>query len=145
MVLGCLRSAPLREHAKYLGGGKRLPLRSLTTLTREDRIFAALQRAVPKPQSHDARKNTWILETTWRLFDERVSAHQDPMKDQALIWRLGRAIAASLKVDRRQQVEESGKEVETLLKSDHSPHWEAWYRLKGGIRMRLTVLRRPLR
>ena len=25
MVLGCLRSAPLREHAKYLGGCKRPP------------------------------------------------------------------------------------------------------------------------
>ena len=26
MVLGCLRSAPIREHTKYLGGRKRLPL-----------------------------------------------------------------------------------------------------------------------
>ena len=26
MVLGCLRIAPLREHAKYLGGHKWIPL-----------------------------------------------------------------------------------------------------------------------
>ena len=26
VVLGSLRSAPLKEHAKYLGGNKRLPL-----------------------------------------------------------------------------------------------------------------------
>ena len=55
MVMGCLISAPLRERAKYLGGRKRLPLRPPTTPTREDGIFAALQRAVPKPQAQDAR------------------------------------------------------------------------------------------
>ena len=49
MVLGCLRSAPLREHSRYLEGPKRLPLRPLTSLTKKDEIFAALRRAVPKP------------------------------------------------------------------------------------------------
>ena len=48
MVLGCLISASLREHVRYLGGRKRLPLRPPTEPTREDRIFAALRRAVLK-------------------------------------------------------------------------------------------------
>ena len=34
MVLGCIHSAPLREHARYLRERKRLPLRPPTTLTR---------------------------------------------------------------------------------------------------------------
>ena len=62
-------------------------------------VFAALWRAVPKPQTRNARKNAWILEATWILVEKRVSARRDPAKDQALIRRLGRAIAVSLKGD----------------------------------------------
>ena len=51
MVPRCLRSALLREQAKYLGESKRLPLRPLTALTREEGIFAALRRAILKFQA----------------------------------------------------------------------------------------------
>ena len=64
MVLGCLRSSPLREHSKYLGGRKRPPLQPLTTPTWEDGIFKALRRYVSKPQAQYARKNAWISEAT---------------------------------------------------------------------------------
>ena len=67
------------------------------------------------------------MEATWRLVDERVSARQDPTKDQALIRRLGRAIAEILNGDRRQREEEAGKEVETLLGSDPPLHRESWH------------------
>ena len=53
----------------------RIPLGSLTTPTREDGIFVALRRAIPKPNSWEARKNAWILEDTWRIVNKRVSAH----------------------------------------------------------------------
>ena len=78
MVLGCLRSAPLREHTKCLEGRKRPPLQPPTAPIREDRISAALQRAVLKPQAWYAKKNAWILETTWGFVDERFSARQYP-------------------------------------------------------------------
>ena len=123
MVLGFLRSAPLREHSRYLRGRKRIPLRPPTDPTREDIIFAALQRAVPKPQVRDVRKNARISDATWRLVDERVSARQDPAKDQSLNQRLGRTITASLKVDRRQRAEEAGVEVEAILGLDPPLHW----------------------
>ena len=58
MVLGCLRSAPLRDHSRYLRGCKRLPLRPPNAPTREDRIFAALRSAIPKPQARDVSKNS---------------------------------------------------------------------------------------
>ena len=57
MVLGCLHSAPEREHTKYLTGRKRLPLQTPADPTREDGIFAALRRAVPKPHARERRKN----------------------------------------------------------------------------------------
>ena len=60
MFLGCLHSNPLMDHTRYLRGRKRLYLRPPTPLTREDGIFAALRRAVPKPQAWEARKNAWI-------------------------------------------------------------------------------------
>ena len=105
IVMGCLLSAPLREHSRYLGESKRPPLRPPTTPTREDGIFAALRRAVPKPLARDARKNVWISEATWRHVNDRVSARRDPAKDQALIRRLIRAITASLRGDRQLQEE----------------------------------------
>ena len=74
MVLGCLRSVPKREQAKYLSGRKKLPLRPPDKPTREDNIFAALRRAVPKPHARERRKNGWVSKETWRFIDERVSA-----------------------------------------------------------------------
>ena len=115
----------------YLGGCKRLPLRPPTELTREARIFAALQRAVPKPRDWEAGKNAWISATTWRLVDERVSARRDIAKDRALIRRLGRAIRASLRTDRKWREEEAGAKVEALLGSDPPLHREACHWIKG--------------
>ena len=50
---------------------------------------------------------------------------------QARIRRLGRAIRASLKGDRKRRVEIAGEEVETLLGEDPPNAKEAWRRLKG--------------
>ena len=47
------------------------------------------------------------------------------------IWRLGRAIRASLQGDRKQRVEAVGQEVETLLGEDPPNPKEVWKRLKG--------------
>ena len=60
MVLGCLPSASLTEHKRYLRGRKNLTLKSLTEPTRDDEVFAALRRAVPKARVSEARKNEWI-------------------------------------------------------------------------------------
>ena len=57
MVICCLHRTPFREYVRYFGGSKRLPLRPLTALTREDRISAALRRAILKTLARDARKN----------------------------------------------------------------------------------------
>ena len=76
MVLGCLRGAPEREHTKFLTGRNRLPLQPPAEPTREDGIFAALRRAVPKLHAKERRKNGWISEEMWRLVDEKVSVRQ---------------------------------------------------------------------
>ena len=73
MVVGCLPSAPERKHTKYITGEKKLTLQLPTETTREDGIFAALQRAVPKPHVWEQITNKWIPEETWRLVGERVS------------------------------------------------------------------------
>ena len=102
MVVGCLRRAPERENTRYIAVGKKSPLRPPTEPTREDGIFASLQRAVPKPHARERRKNEWISEETWRLVDKRVSARRGAGV-QARIQRLGRAIRASLKGDRKRR------------------------------------------
>ena len=83
MVLSCLPNASLTEHKRYLGPQKKLPLKPLTEPTREDEVFAALRRAVPKASVREAKKNEWISTETWRPVDERVSARPDPAKGKA--------------------------------------------------------------
>ena len=82
------------------------------------------------------------METTWRLVDERVSARRDIAKYQALIRRLGHAIRASLRTDRKRWAEEAGAEVEALLGSNPPLDREAWHRIKGWYKA--TVDRAPL-
>ena len=53
--------------------------------------------------------------TMWRLVNKGVSTRRDPAREQALIRRLGRAINASLKGDRRWRTYETGKEVKRLI------------------------------
>ena len=73
----------------------------------------------------------WILDAMWKLVDKRVSARLDPAKDQSLIRRLGRAIAASLKGDMQRQAKEAGAEVEVLLGLEPPFYRESWHRIKG--------------
>ena len=101
MVLGCLPSAPPIEHKRYLGGRKRWPVRPPRETTRTDEIFAALRRAVPRAQPREARRNAWILESTWRLINKRVSAHRYPRYGRAFKRRQGKAVQKSLAADRR--------------------------------------------
>ena len=111
---------------------------------REDGIFAALQRDVPKPHARDRRKNGWISENMWRLVDKRVSTRRKK-RYQTRIRRLSRAIAASLKVDRRQRVETGVEEMEALLGADPSMPRETWQRLKGWCKAALDRAPPPAR
>ena len=131
IVLGCLTSASLTEHNSYLGGRKRWPMRPPTKPTHVDKTFAALRRAAPKAQPRAARRNTCILEETWRLVDERVSALRDPRKGQALKRQLGRAVKASLAADRKQRADKAGAEVEALVGADPPLIQEAWHHIQG--------------
>ena len=70
-----------------------------------------------KPHERGKQKNAWISEETWRLADERVSARRG-MRARERIRRLGRAIRASLKGDRKCRVEAAGTDVEALLGGD---------------------------
>ena len=69
MVVGCLLSALEREHACYIKGRRKMPLKPPTETTREDGIFEALRRAVPKLHEREKHKNAWISKETWRLVD----------------------------------------------------------------------------
>ena len=62
-------------------------------------------------------------------------------RGKARIWRLSRAIAASLKGDMKRRIETAGKEVETLLEADPPNPREVWRRLKGWYKA--TVNRAP--
>ena len=131
MVLGCLPSASLTEHKRYLGGRKRWPVRPPSKPTQVYLLFAALRRAVPKAQPHEARRNAWISEETRRLVNERVSARRDPQYGQAFKRQLGRAVKESLVEDRKRRADKAGADVEALVKADPSLIQEAWYRIKG--------------
>ena len=61
MVVGCLCSAPEQEHARYIRGTRKMPFRPPAEPTREDGIFEALRRAVPKPHERDKHKTHGYL------------------------------------------------------------------------------------
>ena len=107
----------MREHIRYIAGRRRLPLKPPKRPKREDSLFGDLRRAVPKPQPREQHRNVWISEETWELVDERVTMRHKS-RDQTGMRRLGRAIQASLKGDRKRQVEKAGSAVESLLKED---------------------------
>ena len=50
-ILGCLLSATLRKHTKYLEQCMPLPLRTLTTLAREGGFLAVIRRLILKPKA----------------------------------------------------------------------------------------------
>ena len=112
--------------------------------TREDELFGALRRAVPKPHERDEHKNAWISEETWRLVDKRVSARRGT-RVRERIRRLGRAIRASLKGDRKRRVEAAGTDVEVLLGGDPPNAKEAWRRMKGSYRAAVNRAPPPAR
>ena len=90
MVLGCLPSAPLVDHKRYLEGRKLWPVRTPVKLMQIDQLVASLQRAVLKAQLRKKRQNAWISEKTWRLIDERVSARRYPRYGQDFTRQIGR-------------------------------------------------------
>ena len=131
MVLGCLPSASLTEHNRYLERQEKFPLTPPTEPAREDDAFADLRRDVCKMRAKEARRNEWVLTETWRFVEERVSARRDPEKGQAIKRRLGRAIKASLAADRIRRADEAGEEVEALVGADPPLIQEAWHRIQG--------------
>ena len=107
-----------------------MSLKPPTEPTREDDLFDALRRAVPKPHEREKHKNAWISEEMWRLVDEIVSARRG-IRARERIRRLGQAIRASLKGNRKRRVEGAGTDVEALLGGDPPNVKEAWQRMKG--------------
>ena len=128
MVMVLLRGGTGREHVKYIVGRRRMPLKPPRRPTREDKLFGDLRRAVPKPQPREQHRNAWISEETWRLLDKRVMMRRKP-RARTGMRRLGRAIQASMKGDRRRRVEEAGTTVETLLQEDPPPRSPSVWRI----------------
>ena len=69
MVVGHLRSDMAWEHARYIKGRQKIPLKPPTEPTREDELFGYLRRAVPKPHGREKHRNAWISEEMSRLAD----------------------------------------------------------------------------
>ena len=58
---------------------------------------------MPRPHEQEKHKNAWISKEMWRLVDERVYARRGT-RVRERIKRLGQAIRASLKGDRKRRV-----------------------------------------
>ena len=89
-------------------------------------------------------QNVWISKETWRLVDERVSARRGT-RVRERIRRLGQAIRASLKGDRKRRVEAVGTDVEALLGGDPPNVKEVWRRMKGWYRAAVNRALLPAR
>ena len=133
MVLECMRGSSPSEHPCYRRRRTCLLLRLPGRQTRKqaDKIFDELRHTILKQEKLASHHNSWILAETWRLVDERVSARREPGRDHQRIRRLGRAIQATLKGERRHWAVTAGEDVKRIL-SVHPPHpCEAWKSMWG--------------
>ena len=133
MVMGLLRGGTAKARDKYIAGRRKVPMKPLRRPTREDKLFGDLRQAVLKLQPQEQHRNAWISEETWRLVDERVTMRRKSRARTGLR-RLGRAIQASLKGDRKRRVEEAGTAIEGMLQEDPPNARGAWRRMKGWYR-----------
>ena len=117
-ILGCLRSATLREHTQYLRRRKWSPLCLPGAPTREEQLFADLRQAIPKPPVREQRHNSWISAAMWRLINMIVSVHRETDRDQRRLHGLGRQIRASLQEDRCCRAESAGTAIDPPLASE---------------------------
>ena len=137
MVMGLLRGGTAKAHDKYIAGRRKVPMQLQRRPTREDELFGDLRRSVLKPQPREQHWNAWISEETWRLVDERITMRRKPRARTGLR-RLGRAIQASLKGDRKRRVEEAGTAIEGMLQEDPPDAKGAWRRMKGWYKAAVT-------
>ena len=98
MVLGCLRSASLRENRRYLGVWRHFLLKAPAKkdMTEVDKTFSGLKGAMPRP---DLRQNAWISKETWALVESHVTIRQEG-GSQAELRRVGRHVNARIQADR---------------------------------------------
>ena len=99
----------------------------------------------PEAYSQGGPENAWILAAAWRFVNERVSTRRDPTRDQALIWRLGRASNSSLREDMHRRTENVEEEVDKLLGTDPPLHQESWHQVKGWYQAAVTHMPPPAR
>ena len=80
-------------------------------------------------------RTSWISAETWQLVDEKAARRRQLNPDQAVIRRLSRRIAASLRADRKRRVEAAGSAIESALQGkDLQEAWnifKCWYRHAG--------------
>ena len=70
---------------------------------------------------------------------------RDPAREQAIIWRLVRAINTILKGDQIRMTEEAGEEFERMLELDPPLQQEALHRMKGWYRAAVNRAPPPAR
>ena len=143
-IIGCLRSATLREHENYLWRRTRHPLCKPTTMTKENGLFVSLRRTIPKPKAQEENNDPWILGDTLRLVHTRLSVRQYPTRNQGLLQRLSRQIAEILKADWRRRVQTARGKYEELLTSDPPSIKKHGIRLSGGTSLWTAECPRPL-
>ena len=144
LILGCLRSATLREHENYIWRSTRHPLCNPTTVTKEDGLFVYLRRTILKPKSQGKNNNPWILADTWRIVDTKLLMRQYPARNQGLLQHLSRQIAEILKADWRRRVQTARGKYEELLTSDPPSIKKHGIRLSGGTSLWTAECPRPL-
>ena len=76
LVFGCLCRATPAAHLCYLGRRTGFPIRPPATLDKVDRMFAKLQRDIPRPLWQELHRQAWISPETWSLINTRIEVHQ---------------------------------------------------------------------
>ena len=132
MVLGVLFGEGVTRHRAYVTGRTTWPIREEKGRTRQNEgasHFRALKRKVKKPLSKDRTISApWILDTTWKLADQRMALGRNSRANQVERMVLTRRLQVALMEEMRSRVKRVREEIEALVSNYQVK--EAWGKIK---------------
>ena len=104
---------PPKCHRQYLNARRQMPFKMAKgPWTMADILFELVLRQVPAPEKRKPYTDKdWISDKSRQLWDQRCSLRRQKKHCKAEARRLTRAIAASLKADRKQRTLEVGEQI----------------------------------
>ena len=140
MLVAKYLTRPTACHKRYLKGRLQWPIPPpAQPLSYLDTLWERVKLQCPLPQrAAYLKKKCWLSDNTIELMDARCSLRKNPRHSRADARRLTRAIATSLKADRKARTVAAGLAIQAALEGPQPSqraayqHLQKWYKFNSG-------------